>query len=120
MVILDYAQLMSDVNRSESMTQRMMNLSKELKRMAMRKQIPIVVISSATQDGVGKVDGPPGITNVAWSRQLAYDSDLAFSVHKYDDSNLIDVVCAKNRNGPLFAGSLNWEINEGKIEEVFT
>lgn len=119
-VILDYAQLMSDVNRSESMTQRMMNLSKELKRMAMRKQIPIVVISSATQDGVGKVDGPPGITNVAWSRQLAYDSDLAFSVHKYDDSNLIDVVCAKNRNGPLFAGSLNWEINEGKIEEVFT
>ena len=72
---------------------------------------------SATADG--KVDDiPPTIEQVAWSRQLAYNADLAIAVHKHDNSDLIDIVCRKNRNGPLFAGTLNWDIDTGQIDEV--
>jgi len=97
----------------------MMNQSKEYKRLAVKKQVVIIIISSATAESASSSDEPPTIEQVAWSRQLAYDADLAFAIHKYDDSNLIAVVCRKNRNGPLFAGMLDWDIDSGIIKEVF-
>lgn len=118
-VVLDYAQLLSDNANSTDMTARMRNMSKEYKRLAVQNNIPVILISSATPSD-GKVsDGPPTIEQVAWSKQLAYDADLAFAVHKYDDSNLIEVVCRKNRNGPLFAGILDWDIDRGIFQEKF-
>jgi replicative DNA helicase len=101
------------------MTARMRNMSKEYKRLAVAKQIPIILISSATPDSSAASDEPPMIEQVAWSKQLAYDADLAFAVHKHDDSNLIQVACRKNRNGPLFSGFLNWDIDNGIIKEEF-
>lgn len=118
-VFLDYAQLASDNANSENMTQRMMNMSKEYKRLAVRKQVVMVLISSATGDGSVATDVPPTIEQVAWSKQLAYDADLAFAVHKYDDSNIVEIVCRKNRNGPKFSGFLDWDIDNGKFKEVF-
>lgn len=118
-VFIDYAQLCSDNANSDNMTARMMNMSKEYKRLAVRKQVAIVLISSATAESATSSDEPPTIEQVAWSRQLAYDADLAFAVHKHDDSNLVEIVCRKNRNGPLFAGFLDWDIDRGIITEVF-
>jgi replicative DNA helicase len=118
-VIIDYAQLASDNANSENMTQRMMNQSKEYKRLAVKKQVVIVIISSATAESASSSDEPPTIEQVAWSRQLAYDADLAFAIHKYDQSDIIAVVCRKNRNGPLFAGLLDWDIDSGIITEKF-
>lgn len=117
-VIIDYAQLGADNAHSENMTQRMMNMSKEYKRLAVKKNIAIMLISSATAESASSSDVPPTIEQVAWSRQLAYDADLAFAVHKYDNANLIEIVCRKNRNGPLFSGTLDWDIDNGIIKEM--
>jgi replicative DNA helicase len=116
---MDYAQLGTDNANSPDMTARMRNMSKEYKRLAVAKQIPVVLISSATPDSSAASDEPPMIEQVAWSKQLAYDADLAFAVHKHDDSNLIQVACRKNRNGPLFGGYLNWDIDNGIVKEEF-
>lgn len=118
-VIVDYAQLASDNANSDNMTQRMMNMSKEYKRLALKKQVAIILISSATAESASSSNEPPTIEQVAWSRQLAYDADLAFAIHKLDDSNLIMIVCRKNRNGPLFAGMLDWDIDNGLVQEVY-
>jgi replicative DNA helicase len=116
-ITLDYAQLMSDNENSTDMTARMRNLSTQAKQFAERNQCVVCLISSATADG--KVDDvPPMIEQVAWSRQLAYDADLAIAVHKQgNDSDWIDIMCRKNRNGPLFAGTLDWDIDNGLVEE---
>jgi replicative DNA helicase len=119
LVVVDYAQLASDNANSDSMTHRMMNMSKEYKRLAVKKQVAIIIISSATAESASSSNEPPTIEQVAWSRQLAYDADLAFAVHRLDDSNLIMVVCRKNRNGPLFAGLLDWDLDRGIWEEKF-
>jgi replicative DNA helicase len=117
MVVIDYAQLASDNANSDNMTQRMLNMSKEYKRLAVKKQVIIILISSATPDGSTGTKEPPTINQVAWSRQLAYDADLAITVHKMDESNLIAIICTKNRNGPLFAGYLEWDIDNGIIDD---
>ena len=119
LVIVDYAQLASDNANSDNMTARMMNMSKEYKRLAVKKQVAIILISSATAESATSSNEPPTIEQVAWSRQLAYDADLAFAIHKLDDSNLIMIVCRKNRNGPLFAGMLDWDIDSGIVKEAF-
>jgi len=115
----DYAQLGSDNANSPDMTARMRNMSKEFKQLAVSNKMACVLISSATPDGTASTKEPPTINQVAWSKQLAYDADLAFAVHKHDDSNLVEIVCSKNRNGPLFSGALDWDIDRGVIEEVF-
>jgi replicative DNA helicase len=112
-VVIDYAQLGSDNAHSENMTARMMNMSKEYKKLAVKKNVAILLISSATAESASSSNEPPTIEQVAWSRQLAYDADLAFAVHRYDDSNIVGIVCRKNRNGPLFSGELEWDIDNG-------
>lgn len=119
MLIFDYAQLASDNAGSPDMTARMRNMSKEFKRLAVQNNIPVILISSATPDSAASVKEPPTIEQVAWSKQLAFDADLAFAVHKHDDSNIIEIVCRKNRNGPLFSGFLNWDIDRGIVKEEF-
>lgn len=118
-VLLDYLQLFSDNRLTEDMTGRMRNLSLEIKALANYCQIPIVVISSATPPDGGKVDGPPNVERSAWSRQLAYDSTVCIAVHRFDDTNLYQVECAKNRYGPLFSGFLDWDMDRGTYEEKF-
>jgi replicative DNA helicase len=94
-------------------------MSKEFKRLAVQNNIPVILISSATPDSSASVNEPPTIEQVAWSKQLAFDADLAFAVHKHDDSDIIEIVCRKNRNGPLFSGFLRWDINQGIVSEEF-
>lgn len=120
LLVFDYAQLGTDNANSADMTARMRNMSKEYKRLAVNNNIPIILISSATADSSASASEPPTVEQVAWSKQLAFDADLAFAVHKHDDSNIVEIVCRKNRNGPLFSGFLDWDIDRGIVTEKFT
>ena len=119
MLVFDYAQLATDNENSSDMTSRMRNMSKQYKRLAVNNNIPIILISSATADSSASASEPPTVEQVAWSKQLAFDADLAFAVHKHDDSDIVEIVCRKNRNGPLFSGFLDWDIDRGIITEKF-
>jgi len=119
MLIFDYAQLATDNEGSPDMTARMRNMSKQYKRLAVQNNIPIILISSATADSSASASEPPTVEQVAWSKQLAFDADLAFAVHKWDDSDIVEIVCRKNRNGPLFSGYLKWDIDRGIVQETF-
>lgn len=123
-IVLDYAQLMSDNANSPDMTARMRNMSKEYKRLATANDIPIILISSATPDSTASINTPPIIEQVAWSKQLSFDADLAFAVHRHDGNIedgwvVIEVAGRKNRNGDLFSGYFKANINEGVYEEFF-
>ena len=96
----------------------MRNLSKQLKTFAVANEIPVILISSATPDGKVGEDAPT-IEQVAWSKQLAFDADLAFAVHKHDLGNMIDIVCRKNRNGSQFSLQLDWDIDNGIWNEFY-
>lgn len=123
-VVLDYAQLMSDNANSTDMVARMRNMSKEYKRLAQAAGIPIILISSATPDNTASLNNPPMVEQVAWSKQLSYDADLSFAVHRHDGVNedgsvIIEIAGRKNRNGELFSGYFKANINDGKYEELF-
>ena len=98
-VIVDYLQLMSPNQKSENETVRMKNLSRELKLMAIGEEVPIMAISSATPDDVNKLDTVPTLGQTAWSRQIAYDADWVMALGRGSNSDIIECVFRKNRNG---------------------
>lgn len=98
-IIVDYLQLMSPNAKSDNETVRMKNLSRELKLMAISEEVPIIAISSATPDDVTKLDTVPTLGQTAWSRQIAYDADWVLALGRGTNSDIIECVFRKNRNG---------------------
>ena len=100
-VIVDYLQLMSPNQKSDNETVRMKNLSRELKLMAISEEVPIIAISSATPDDVKDLSSAPTLGQTAWSRQIAYDADWVMALGRATNSDIIECVFRKNRNGFL-------------------
>lgn len=118
-VIIDYLQLMSDNRRTEGMTPRMLNLSREIKLMAMRNAIPIISISAVTDEENSKREAPPTLKQIAWSKGIEYDSNLAIAVHRYTGTNFVHIVCRKNRQGDEFSFLFEVDFDRGIWREVF-
>jgi replicative DNA helicase len=101
------------------MTTRAMNLSRELKLLAVNNNIPVIDIVAATQDDAHSQDDPPTLRQVAWSKAIEYDADMAFAVHQHPETNIIEVVSRKNRHGSNFGFYLDWDIDSGVVKETF-
>ena len=119
LVILDYHQLFNDNKRSNSEVERNRNISREFKLLAVSNNIPIIDITAATADDISDQDNPPMMSQVAWSKAIEYDADMAMAIHKYPGTNMIEVVSRKNRHGHEFDFYLDWDINRGIIKEIY-
>lgn len=124
-VILDYLQLMSDNAETTAMTPRMMALSRELKLLAVNNAIPLIAITAVTDEDNDKREGPPLLSQVAWSKGIEYDANLAIAIHTHDvEPNsgvlpVMEIVGRKNRHGPLFACYFKVDFNSGIWTETF-
>lgn len=118
-VILDYHQLFNDSSGAKSEVERNRNISRDFKLLAVRNNIPIIDITAATMDDVSDQDSPPLLSQVAWSKAIEYDADMAMAVHRTPDTNIIEVVSRKNRHGTEFGFFLDWDLNRGIIKEVY-
>ncbi len=98
-VVVDYLQLMSPNQRADSETVKMKNLSRELKLMSISEEVPIIAISSATPDDVKDLSSPPTLGQTSWSRQISYDADWLLALGRSPNSDIIECVFRKNRNG---------------------
>ena len=90
-----------------------MNLSREIKLMAMSNDIPIMSISSVTDLDGKKRNEPPQISQAAHSRAIEFDSSLAIAVHRHVDTNLISVLSRKVRNGAPFDFVIDVDFDKG-------
>jgi hypothetical protein len=119
LVILDYHKLFNDNKRSNSEVERNRNISREFKLLAVTNNIPIIDITAATADDVSDQDDPPMMSQVAWSKAIEYDADMAMAIHKTPGTNMIEVVSRKNRHGNEFDFFLDWDINRGIITPIY-
>ena len=119
LVILAYHQLFNDNKRSNSEVERNRNISREFKLLAVSNGIPIIDITAATADDVSDQDNPPMMSQVAWSKAIEYDADMAMAIHRYPNTNMIEVVSRKNRHGHEFNFYLDWDINRGIVKEIY-
>jgi replicative DNA helicase len=119
LVILDYHQLFNDSSGAKSEVERNRNISRDFKLLAVRNGIPIIDITAATMDDISDQDSPPLLSQVAWSKAIEYDADMAMAVHRTPDTNIIEVVSRKNRHGTEFGFYLDWDLNRGIVKEIY-
>ena len=119
-VFVDYVQLMQSNEPSNNETVKIKSISRDLKLAAGADKIPIVIIASATPDDNVDMSEPPTMDQVAWSKQLMYDTDWIVALGRSPNSDVITVVARKNRNGPLFEFMLLTDFNRGlfKYKEI--
>ncbi len=117
---IDYIQLMSDNKGSSGATERIRNVSKELKATAIMNELAVIGVASASSHETKEYFSPPQIYEVAESRQSAYDCDLVLALiskKQSDGTSLTEIIARKNRHGPLFDFILRMDIANGKISE---
>lgn len=118
-VIVDYLQLMIDnAGTSQNETVKIKNLSRELKLLAVSQQLPILAIASATPDDSTDLESVPQLGQVAWSRQIAYDSDWVLGIGRKTNSDVIEAVLRKNRNGYQGDFYLEVDFDKGIFKEI--
>ena len=117
-VFVDYLNLMSANQRTDNEVVKMKNLSRELKLLAISEEIPIVAISSATPDDVTDMNSVPTLGQTSWSRQIAYDADWLLSLGRAANSDVIQAVFRKNRNGFLGEFMVQVDFDSGRFKYV--
>jgi replicative DNA helicase len=117
LLILDYQQLFDSDENEGNETVRNRRISRDFKRLATRNDIPVVNLTQATFSDPDDTLEPPRIEQVAWSKGIQQDADLALAVHKFTDSDIWSIIARKNRHGEEFTFALDWALNDGLIKE---
>ena len=114
-VFVDYLNLMNSNTKTENEVVKMKNLSRELKLLAIGEEIPIVAISSATPDDVTDMNSVPTLGQTSWSRQIAYDADWLLALGRAANSDVLEAVFRKNRNGFLGEFVVQVDFDSGRF-----
>jgi replicative DNA helicase len=106
LIIVDYIQLMTGVGNTK--TEEIGSLSRGLKLLAQRLQIPILACSQMNRAIIHRADKRPELSDLRDSGSLEQDADVVAFLHKdseYDkdkkDDGSIEFLVAKNRRGRL-------------------
>jgi replicative DNA helicase len=114
-MFVDYLNLMTSNQRTDNEVVKMKNLSRELKLLAISENIPIVAISSATPDDVTNMNSVPTLGQTSWSRQIAYDADWLLALGRAQNSDVLEAVFRKNRNGFLGDFMVQVDFDSGRF-----
>lgn len=114
-VFVDYLNLMSPNQKADNETVRVKNLSRELKLLAGMESIPIVAISSATPGENTDLTAVPTLDQVRWSKDIAYDADWLLALGRGQNSDVIECVFRKNRNGHLGDFMVQVDFDSGRF-----
>jgi replicative DNA helicase len=96
--------------RSESRQQEITTISRYIKALARELDIPIVVLSQLNRAPEGREGHKPRMSDLRESGSIEQDADVVMLLHRedyyhrgeedYPQTNIAEVIIAKQRNGP--------------------
>lgn len=105
-VYVDYLQIIDSEQKSENRTVEVGKISKSLKRLAMKADIPVVTASQIKRLSPGERDRMPILSDLRESGSIEQDSDVVLFLHaesgdSFQPSPNRDLFVAKQRQGEL-------------------
>lgn len=109
MIVIDYLQLMQGAGRAENRAQEVASISKGLKGIAKKLNVPVVALSQLTRVPAGRGHAKavrPQLSSLKESSALEQDADVVLMIYRpdHDDDDetppKVEIIVAKQRNGP--------------------
>lgn len=109
LIIIDYLQLMEGRSRAgDNRVQEISEISRGLKQLARELNIPILALSQLSRAVESRPDQTPKLSDLRESGSIEQDADVVLFLYREDRSkpdtpnkNIVDVIIAKHRNGPV-------------------
>jgi replicative DNA helicase len=104
-VFIDYLQLIEPDNKRDSRQEQVANISRRLKFLAKELEIPVIALAQVNRSSEDRQDHRPRLSDLRESGSLEQDADTVMLLHRPDAEpgqvgETIDVIIAKQRNGP--------------------
>lgn len=99
-LLVDYLQLITSFGESDA--SKIANASRELKKIARKLNIPVIVLSQLRRfDAYANPDKSPGINDLKGSGAIEADADTILITHRKLGSDEATIIIGKQRNGPV-------------------
>lgn len=106
LVVIDYLQLIEPENRRDPRQEQVAQISRRLKFLARELNIPVIALAQVNRASEDRQDHKPRLADLRESGSIEQDADTCMMLHrpgKFDgtqDDNVLEVIIAKQRNGP--------------------
>ena len=129
LVIIDYLQLMYDpLSKNENRSQELSKITRSLKNVANEFNIPIIALSQLSRNAENRSDKKPILSDLRESGSIEQDADVVLMLYQdYKDNldtstfnpiKIIDLIIAKQRNGPIGSVKINFDKVRTKYFEL--
>ena len=127
LIIIDYLQLMEgrSSRSSDNRVQEISEISRGLKQLARELNIPVIALSQLSRSIESRPDQLPKLSDLRESGSIEQDADVVMFLYREDrvrpdtpNKNIVDVIVAKHRNGPVGKISLYFEENSTTFKSL--
>jgi replicative DNA helicase len=120
-IFIDYLTLINAEQPKLPRWEQVSYISRELKGFARDFKIPIIALSQLKREAEGK---QPNLSDLRESSSIEQDADIIFFLHRPKPPELnaenveMELICAKQRNGPVGLTKINYLTTITKFEDV--
>lgn len=122
LILIDYLQLMSGHKRGENRQQEVSEISRTLKLIARELDVTVIALSQLSRGVEQRQDKRPMMSDLRESGAIEQDADLVAFLYRDDyynaeseKKNIIEIIIAKHRNGPVGTVELAFLKNYNKF-----
>lgn len=119
LIVVDYLQLMTPRNQSDSMVQQITEISRSLKGLARELSTPVLALSQLSRAVEQRPNQIPKLSDLRESGSIEQDADVVMMIYRPDrvkegmEKNIAELIIAKHRNGPI--GKVDLYFNESAV-----
>lgn len=126
LLLVDYLQLMTLRRRSENRQQEVSEISRRLKILAQKYELPIVVGAQLNRGPEQRMDRKPMVADLRESGSIEQDADVVLLLYREDlyekespRAGELDLIVGKHRNGPTATVTVAWQGHYARTMDMY-